>query len=541
MAKIKVSIVDPSTLRLEEKGEIGDIIDLQELQKVDNSSIIDAIKANKESTYRAFLETEKRQQEADKKIALNELENRLKKEFEQERLEKEKLAMQVNDFANQLSKEKKTTTSELKAEFSIEKTRLESQVAELERSIEQQKKLITLQTEQKKDAELAKTVNDYKNELLDQERKIAQLTNDLKKTTEQSKVELDLAKAQAEKSAMENLARMEKENEQLKIRLEGEPDRKSVAINEVATKSAKELEEKNQIIIKLQAELEQAENLKKINEQNLKEDFERRIKDKQTEVDYYKDLKARASTKMVGETLEQHCDIEFNKLRATAFKNAYFEKDNDAKSGSKGDFIFKDYEDDGSEIVSIMFEMKNEMDETSTKHKNEDFLKELDRDRNEKGCEYAILVSLLEADNELYNQGIVDVSYRYPKMYVIRPQFFIPIITLLRDASLKSSQVKRQLIEIKNQNLDITHFEDELNDFKTKFANNYRLASEKFSRAIDEIDKTIDHLTKTKEALLSSENNLRLANNKAEDLTIKKLTRNNPTMKQAFDDQKKDK
>lgn len=541
MAKIKVSIVDPSTLRLEEKGEIGDIIDLQELQKVDNSSIIDAIKANKESTYRAFLETEKRQQEADKKIALNELENRLKKEFEQERLEKEKLAMQVNDFANQLSKEKKTTTSELKAEFSIEKTRLESQVAELERSIEQQKKLITLQTEQKKDAELAKTVNDYKNELLDQERKIAQLTNDLKKTTEQSKVELDLVKAQAEKSAMENLARMEKENEQLKIRLEGEPDRKSVAINEVATKSAKALEEKNQIIIKLQAELEQAENLKKINEQNLKEDFERRIKDKQTEVDYYKDLKARASTKMVGETLEQHCDIEFNKLRATAFKNAYFEKDNDAKSGSKGDFIFKDYEDDGSEIVSIMFEMKNEMDETSTKHKNEDFLKELDRDRNEKGCEYAILVSLLEADNELYNQGIVDVSYRYPKMYVIRPQFFIPIITLLRDASLKSSQVKRQLIEIKNQNLDITHFEDELNDFKTKFANNYRLASEKFSRAIDEIDKTIDHLTKTKEALLSSENNLRLANNKAEDLTIKKLTRNNPTMKQAFDDQKKDK
>lgn len=541
MAKIKVSIVDPSTLRLEEKGEIGDIIDLQELQKVDNSSIIDAIKANKESTYRAFLETEKRQQEADKKIALNELENRLKKEFEQERLEKEKLAMQVNDFANQLSKEKKTTTSELKAEFSIEKTRLESQVAELERSIEQQKKLITLQTEQKKDAELAKTVNDYKNELLDQERKIAQLTNDLKKTTEQSKVELDLIKAQAEKSAMENLARMEKENEQLKIRLEGEPDRKSVAINEVTTKSAKEIEEKNQKIIKLQAELEQAENLKKINEQNLKEDFERRIKDKQTEVDYYKDLKARASTKMVGETLEQHCDIEFNKLRATAFKNAYFEKDNDAKSGSKGDFIFKDYEDDGSEIVSIMFEMKNEMDETSTKHKNEDFLKELDRDRNEKGCEYAILVSLLEADNELYNQGIVDVSYRYPKMYVIRPQFFIPIITLLRDASLKSSQVKRQLIEIKNQNLDITHFEDELNDFKTKFANNYRLASEKFTRAIDEIDKTIDHLTKTKEALLSSENNLRLANNKAEDLTIKKLTRNNPTMKQAFDDQKKDK
>lgn len=237
---------------------------------------------------------------------------------------------------------------------------------------------------------------------------------------------------------------------------------------------------------------------------------------------------------MVGETLEQHCEIEFNKLRATGFQNAYFEKDNDAKTGSKGDFIFREFADDGTEFVSIMFEMKNEMDETATKHKNEDFFKELDKDRNEKKCEYAVLVSLLEADNELYNTGIVDVSYKYPKMYVIRPQFFIPMITLLRNASLNALQYKQELAVIRNQNIDISHFEEDMNEFKDKFSRNYRLASEKFKKAIDEIDKTIDHLQKTKEALLSSENNLRLANNKAEELSIKRLTRNNPTMAAKF-------
>jgi len=237
---------------------------------------------------------------------------------------------------------------------------------------------------------------------------------------------------------------------------------------------------------------------------------------------------------MVGETLEQHCEIEFNKLRATGFQNAYFEKDNDAKTGSKGDFIFREFADDGTEFISIMFEMKNEMDETATKHKNEDFFKELDKDRNEKKCEYAVLVSLLEADNELYNTGIVDVSYRYPKMYVIRPQFFIPMITLLRNASLNALQYKQELAVIRNQNIDISHFEEDMNDFKDKFSRNYRLASEKFKKAIDEIDKTIDHLQKTKDALLSSENNLRLANNKAEELSIKRLTRNNPTMAAKF-------
>ena len=237
---------------------------------------------------------------------------------------------------------------------------------------------------------------------------------------------------------------------------------------------------------------------------------------------------------MIGESLEQHCETEFNKLRATAFKNAYFEKDNDTRTGSKGDFIYRETSDDGVEFISIMFEMKNEMDTTATKHKNEDFFKELDKDRREKNCEYAVLVTMLEADNEFYNSGIVDVSYKYPKMYVVRPQFFIPIITVLRNAALNSLKYRTELAQIREQNLDITHFEEDLNDFKDKFARNYRLASEKFQKAIEEIDKTIDHLQKTKEALLSSENNLRLANNKAEDLTIKRLTRNNPTMAQKF-------
>ena len=237
---------------------------------------------------------------------------------------------------------------------------------------------------------------------------------------------------------------------------------------------------------------------------------------------------------MIGESLEQHCETEFNKLRATAFKNAYFEKDNDARTGSKGDFIYRETSDDGVEFISIMFEMKNEMDTTATKHKNEDFFKELDKDRREKNCEYAVLVTMLEADNEFYNSGIVDVSYKYPKMYVVRPQFFIPIITVLRNAALNALKYRTELAQIREQNIDITHFEEDLNDFKDKFARNYRLASEKFQKAIEEIDKTIDHLQKTKEALLSSENNLRLANNKAEDLTIKRLTRNNPTMAQKF-------
>lgn len=291
--------------------------------------------------------------------------------------------------------------------------------------------------------------------------------------------------------------------------------------------------EKNITDLKNKIELDGKEY--KLKEQSLKDNYENKLKTKDEMIAYYKDLKAKQSTKMIGESLENHCYAEFNKLRPL-FKNAYFEKDNDAKTGSKGDFIFRDYSDENEEFVSIMFEMKNEADETATKHKNEDFFKELDKDRKEKNCEYAVLVSLLEIDNDYYNDGIVDVSYKYEKMYVIRPQFFIPIITLIRGAAINTLKYKKQLIEIQNQNIDISHFEENMNAFKEGFSRNYRLASEKFNKAIDEIDKTIDHLQKTKEALLSSENNLRLANNKAEDLTIKKLTNNNPTMKKMFDE-----
>ncbi len=263
------------------------------------------------------------------------------------------------------------------------------------------------------------------------------------------------------------------------------------------------------------------------------------IKQKDSEIAFYKDLKARMSTKLVGETLEQHCLTQFNQIRMTAFPTAYFEKDNDTRTGSKGDFIFKENTEKGAELISIMFEMKNENDETATKHKNEDFFKELDKDRNEKGCEYAVLVSMLEPESELYNAGIVDVSYKYPKMYVVRPQCFIPIITLLRNAALKSAEYKNELMVVKEQNLDITHFEEDLDDFKMKFDRNFNLASDKFKTAIEEIDKTITHLQKVRESLVGSENNLRLANDKAQALTIKSLTKNNPTMREKFEEVKK--
>ena len=303
---------------------------------------------------------------------------------------------------------------------------------------------------------------------------------------------------------------------------------------ELAAKE-KELTQRSTEIIELKSRLSGKETEEKLKEESLKKEYEEKLRQKDEEIQYYKDFKARQSTKMIGESLEQHCLNQFNSLRMTAFPTAYFEKDNDAKTGSKGDFIFRESKD-GVEFISIMFEMKNEMDETATKHKNEDFFKELDKDRKEKGCEYAVLVSLLEIDNDLYNNGIVDVSYRYEKMYVIRPQFFIPIITLLRNAALNSLKYRQELEVVKHQQIDILHFEENMNAFKEGFARNYRLASERFRTAIDEIDKTITHLQKTKEALLRSEDNLRLANNKAEDLSIKKLTKNAPTVKQMFED-----
>ena len=348
-----------------------------------------------------------------------------------------------------------------------------------------------------------------------------------------------IAKAETAESLKDEIAAKTAEISELKAKLDAEENKRKLAVNEALAEKERELSEQREKIILLNGQLETSEKSSKLKEQTIKESYEEKLKDKDEQIAYYKDLKARQSTKMVGETLEQHCENEFNRLRATGFQNAYFEKDNDARTGSKGDFIFREASEDGTEFISIMFEMKNEMDTTATKHKNEDFFKELDKDRNEKNCEYAILVSLLEADSELYNSGIVDVSYKYPKMYVIRPQFFIPMITLLRNAALNSLQYRQELEIIRNQNIDISHFEEDMNDFKDKFARNYRIASEKFRKAIDEIDKTIDHLQKTKDALLSSENNLRLANNKAEELSIKRLTRHNPTMAEKFNELKK--
>jgi len=352
----------------------------------------------------------------------------------------------------------------------------------------------------------------------------------------EEKLETRLAAGEAEKklavseavSEMEKkLAQKEAENAELRAKWEGEEAKSRLAVAEAVSKVEKERDA-------LKMELQAKDTQSRLKEASMKESYEERLRMKEEEIAYYKDFKARQSTKMIGESLEQHCENEFNSLRATGFRNAYFEKDNDIRTGSKGDYIYRETDEEGNEIISIMFEMKNEQDETATKKKNEDFLKELNKDREEKKCEYAILVSLLEPDSELYNAGIVDKSHRYPKMYVIRPQFFIPIITILRNAALNSMEYRAQLALVRNQNVDITNFEENINKFKEGFARNYELASRKFRTAVDEIDKTIQHLQKTKEALISSENNLRLANNKAEDLTIKRLTRGNPTMKAKF-------
>lgn len=355
-----------------------------------------------------------------------------------------------------------------------------------------------------------------------------------------SEKEIELTQKLTQKEKEVEQIKAEKINEltQLKAQLENAEVAKKLAITEAVQKIEKERDA-------LLGEVKTKELEKQNLESSLKHQFaaeiqskEAIIKYKEEEIARVKDMKARLSTKMIGETLEQHCETEFNKLRATAFQNAYFEKDNDARSGSKGDFIYRETDEAGNEIISIMFEMKNEGDETATKKKNEDFFKELDKDRNEKKCEYAVLVTLLEAESDYYNTGIVDVSHKYPKMYAVRPQFFIPIITLLRNAAMNSLKYKAELALMKNQNVDITNFEEKINQFKEGFARNYELASKKFKTAIEEIDKTIIHLQKTKEALLSSDNNLRLANQKAEDLTIKKLTYGNPTMKAKFDELK---
>lgn len=434
MKKLKVIIVDETTLRLEEKGEVGDIIDLRALESVDNSSIIEAIEFKKDKIYNDRLEKEKQ-------LAQKQLEVEITKEKNEQ---KEKLNKEIQD-------------KNLK-------------IRELELRLE------SINTEFVKDREILK--ND--------------ITKDLSEKFATEKEKLSAKTLEQEKAIRELQFNLEKKQSEIK---------------EIGNKHQFELETK--------------------------------IKEKNDQIEYYKNLKSKLNNKLIGETLEQHCAIEFNKLRATAFKRAYFEKDNKIVDDTKGDYVFRDYAGDGeTEVVSIMFEMKNEIDDGTNKQTNEKFLEKLHKDRINKKCEYAVLVSLLEIDNELYNQGIVDMSHKYDKMYVIRPQFFIPLITILRDAGLRAADVKQELVAIQNRDIDYTNFENNLNEFKEKFSYNYQLASKKFKTAIEEIDKSIKALEKTKSELLSSENNLRIANDKVDDITIRRLTKNNPTMQKAFDDLK---
>ena len=403
--------------------------------------------------------------------------------------------------------------------------------AEFNQEVERRMKELEKQQKAEQKAETLKAEQNYQKLLSEKELNLTQKDAEIAKLQSQ----LEGIENTNQLSLAKEIAKKDKEIAALQTQLSSNESKLKVAILEEQNKSKDFLQKKEQEIQKLKGDMELAQKEAIIKEKNLKEDFQSRLKLKQEEVDHYKELKAHMSTKMIGESLEVHCSTEFNRVRSMMYPCAYFEKDNDASSGSKGDFIFRDTAD-GVEYISIMFEMKNEMETTATKHKNEDFFAKLDKDRKEKGCEYAVLVSLLEPDSELYNEGIVDVSYKYPKMYVIRPQFFMPLISLLTQASKKSIEYQKELILARQQSVDVTNFENKVNAFRDKFAGHYQKASEKFNKAIEEIDKTIKSLQKMKDNLLSSENYLRLANNDTEELSIKKLTRGNPTMKEKFEE-----
>lgn len=403
--------------------------------------------------------------------------------------------------------------------------------------LEEQKRV--METEREKAVELAKTqaAMEFREKEHELDSQMQNLRSDLKAAKENAETAAKLSANDAERKYGAILSEKELEIAKLHEQVRSAKTDTELAVAKAEAEANERFAKQQEVVANLKAKNEMAEAQAKLHEQELVARYEGQLKDKDALVEYYRDLKARQSTKMIGETLEQHCEAAFNQVRAIGFQNAYFEKDNEVSaSGSKGDFIFRDYDENGMEYVSIMMEMKNENETTASKHKNTDFLKELDKDRREKGCEYAVLVTMLEADNEFYNNGIVDMSHVYPKMYVIRPQFLIPFITIIRNAARSSIAYKRELEEQKAQNIDVTNFEAKLLDFKDKFSRNYTLASDRFSKAIDEIDKTIDHLQKVKDNLLSSENNLRLANNKLDDLTIKRLTRGNKTMQQMFAD-----
>lgn len=457
----------------------------------------------------------------------DEIQEKLKQIKEQHKSDIALIEERTNNSMDKKITEKDKELESLKAKINTHKQDEKIAVAEMEKSmkeklIEQEKKVAELQTKalsfkKEKDLEIKQALSEKDKEIIELNNKVNNFTS-----------EKELIKQDIEKTMVNQIMERDKKISSLSAKMKEFENTKKIEFMEISSTNEKEIGE-------LKSKLQIQDKEIKLEKSSIKEKYEVVIKQKDEAISFYKDFKAKQSTKLIGESLEQHCEIEFNKLRMTAFKNVEFGKDNDVKTGSKGDYIYREHDENGNEIISIMFEMKNEGDETLIKKRNDQFFKELDKDRNEKKCEYAILVTMLEADNELYNNGIVDVSYEYEKMYVIRPQFFIPIITLLRNAAMNSLQYKQEVALMREQNIDITNFEEDLSTFREGFAKNYNLASRKFKTAIDEIDKTITHLQKTKDALLSSENNLRLANNKADDLTVKKLVKNNPTMKEKFD------
>lgn len=491
--KVKVTIQDEHTLILQEAGKKGDFVDLKSIHEtdIDKASIASVVSSIKDDTFNA--EVEKVRETIEREKAL------------EAKLKEQKLMERVKELEREKEAATKLAEANMRNLLQEDIAKKDTEIAKLQSRLKEAEKETISATQLAEQ----KTKNELMADINKREAEIAEL---------KSQKENLLTKLTAEKDA---------EIAKLEAKIESSETESKLALS----KAVSELEKERDTLAN---KLENKDSETKILESSLKEKYESELKTKDEMIAYYKDMKAKLSTKMVGETLEQHCEIEFNKLRATAFKNAYFEKDNDASSGSKGDYIYREKDDGGNEIISIMFDMKNEGDETATKHKNEDFLAKLDADRSKKDCEYAVLVSLLESESELYNSGIVDMSHKYPKMYVIRPQFFIPMITLLRNSALNALEYKTELAIVRAQNIDITNFEENIEEFKRAFGKNYELAGRRFSEAITGIDKTIKQLEKTRAALLSSENNLRLANDKAQDLTVKKLTRGNPTMSAKF-------
>jgi hypothetical protein len=500
--------------------------------KIDEAGYADILKQVRDREFDEVLHEQLDLAEKEKKTAIELAEAKVTSELEKHAAKKDSEIERLTEELRS-SKAAKETAIELvaaKAETTL-KDEAAKRDAEIERLKAELKATEVAQQLAVKEAvgSVEMQRDDLTRNLDKKDAEIERLKEELRSSEAAKDTAIELVAAKAETALKDEAAKKDAEILRLTAGLERAEVAQRLAVKEAITPVEKQRDD-------LARNLEAKEVEQKAHESSLKETHAAELKVKDDQIAYYKDFKAKQSTKMVGESLEQHCEIEFNKIRATAFLRAYFEKDNDARSGSKGDYIFRDSDEFDTEFISIMFEMKNESADTATKKKNEDFLRELDKDRTEKRCEYAVLVSLLEPDSELYNVGIVDVSHRYPKMYVVRPQFFIQIITLLRNAALNSLSYKNELARVREQNIDITNFESELETFRHGFARNYELASRKFKTAIDEIDKTIDHLQKTKDALLGSENNLRLANNKADDLTIKKLTRANPTMKAKFDE-----